>query len=74
MKESHSTDQSYVRRDVEDGRPQQDRKHRFRDNVNLDKDDQRRVHFKKLLLESVDKSKHLEDFRRSDEEVRVLIS
>ena len=68
-KKSQSKEKDSIRKDVEDGRPQKDRKYRFRDNGKLDKDDQRRVHFKNLLLDSVDKS-HLEQFRKSDEEVR----
>ena len=59
------------RKDVEDGRPQQDRKYRFRDqSTNLDPDDQRRVEFKKLLLEGVDTA-DLEKYRKSDEEVML---
>ena len=63
-------DSTYLRKDLEDtGRPQQDRKYRFRDQGQLDPDDQRRVGFKKTLLESAEQSKYLEDFRKSDEEV-----
>lgn len=59
---------TYLRKDVEEGRRQQGRKYRFRDQANLDADDQRRVVFKKKLLESVDTS-DLERYRKSDEEV-----
>ena len=61
-------DATYLRKDVEEGRPQQDRKYRFRDQDRLDPDDQRRVEFKKKLLDGVDGS-HLERFRKSNEEV-----
>jgi hypothetical protein len=72
-KKNQSKERANHRNDVEDGRPQKDRKYRFRENnLELDKDDQRRVHFKTLLLESVDKSQYLEDFRRSDDEVRFV--
>ena len=43
----------YLRRDLEEGRPQQDRKYRFRDQGHLGPDDQRRVEFKRKLLEAV---------------------
>jgi hypothetical protein len=62
---------TYLRRDVED-RPPQDRKYRFRDGANLDPDDRRRVEFKTKLLESVESSKYLEDFRKSDSQVRLF--
>jgi hypothetical protein len=59
---------TYLSKDVEEGRPQQDRKYRFRDQASLDPDDQRRVEFKSKLLDGVDTS-DLERFRKSDEEV-----
>jgi nucleosome binding factor SPN SPT16 subunit len=61
--------ESNLRKDLESGRPAKDRKYRFRDNGHLEPDDQRRVEFKKKLLDSVEQS-DLESFRRSDEEVR----
>ncbi len=63
---------TYLRKDVED-RPARDRKYRFRDGAILDPDDQRRVNFKTELLESVEGSEHLEDFRKSDGEVSFLL-
>ena len=63
-----SQESTYIRKDVED-RPQQDRKYRFRDQQNLDLDDQRRLKFKNLLLENVENSS-LEDFRKDDNEVK----
>lgn len=68
-----SNDKKYEDRgkDVEDrtSRPEHDRKYRFRDHARLDPDDQRRVDFKQKLLEGVDASQGLEDYRKSDEEV-----
>ena len=64
---------TYLGKDVEEGRPQQDRKHRFRDQATLDPDDQRRVEFKKKLLESVEGG-GLERYRKSDKEVYPLSS
>jgi len=61
----------YLRRDVEEGRPQQDRKYRFRDIAQLEPDDQRRVEFKKKLLDSANSSR-LEDFRTGDEEACLI--
>lgn len=60
-----------VRTDVENlGKPQKDRKYRFRDNGHLEPDDERRVEFKKTLLRSTNgPDANLERFRRSDEEV-----
>jgi hypothetical protein len=56
-------------KDIEDGvKPQGDRKYRFRDQENLEPDDLRRVEFKTTLLESVESSKYLEEYRKSDEE------
>ena len=56
-------------KDVEErGRPQRDRKYRFRDNQELEPDDQRRVEFKKKLLDSVENAE-MERFRKSGEEV-----
>lgn len=61
---------TYLRRDVEDGaRPPEDRKYRFRDNGELDFDDQRRVEFKRKLLESVEGSEYLQEYRKSEDEV-----
>jgi hypothetical protein len=64
---------TYLRKDVEGGRPPQDRKYRFRDEGNLDPDDQRRVEFKRKLREAVDGS-DLEGFRKSDDEVGLFFS
>ena len=65
-----SKDSTSLRRDLEEGtRPQGDHKYRFRDQSSLDADDRRRVQFKKTLLESVNRSKFLEEYRKSDEEV-----
>ena len=63
----------FLNHDVEDsGRPEQDRKYRFRDNGDLDPDDQRRVEFKKKLLDGVENADaNLEAFRKSDEEVSL---
>lgn len=55
---------------MEEGRPQQDKKYRFRDQGTLDPDDQRRVEFKRKLLEAVDGS-NLERYRKSDDEVPI---
>ncbi|KAM3068877.1 hypothetical protein ACMFMG_004051 [Clarireedia jacksonii] len=63
--------QSNLRKDLESGRPAKDRKYRFRDNGRLEPDDQRRVEFKKKLLESVKRS-DLESFRKSDEELKHI--
>jgi hypothetical protein len=61
-------------RDVESaGKPQQDHKYRFRDNAELEPDDQRRVEFQKKLLDSVENAdSKMERFRKSDEEVCFL--
>jgi hypothetical protein len=59
---------TYLRKDIED-RPSQDRKYRFRDQGSLDPDDQRRVEFKKKLLEGVERSERMESYRKSDDEV-----
>lgn len=59
---------AYLGRDVEE-RPAQDRKYRFRDQGKLDEDDQRRVQFKEQLLESVESSNYLQEYRKSEEEV-----
>jgi len=64
---------TYLRKDIED-RPLQDRRYRFRDEAHLEPDDQRRVQFKNTLLDSVEKSKWLEDYRKSDDEVRFAVS
>lgn len=64
----------YLRKDLEEGRPQEDRKYRFRDNGKLDPDDQRRLEFKNKLIDSVESSKGLEDFRKSEEDVRFPLS
>jgi hypothetical protein len=58
---------TYLGQDEEVGRPAKDRKYRFRDHENLDPDDQRRVTFKKKLIQSVDRS-DLEKYRKSNEE------
>jgi len=62
---------TYHRKDVED-RPPQDRKYRFRDLSKLDEDDLRRVQFKKQLLESVESSNYLQEFRKSEQEVCLV--
>lgn len=62
---------TYLQKDVED-RPPEDRKYRFRDQGTLDPDDQRRVMFKKQLLESVESSNYLQEYRKSEEEVCPL--
>jgi len=59
---------TYLRKDAED-HPPQDRKYRFRDQSQLDPDDQRRVEFKKKLLDSVESSRYLEDYRKDNSEV-----
>jgi hypothetical protein len=61
-------------RDVESaGGSQQDHKYRFRDNAELEPDGQRRVDFKKKLLDSVENAdSKMERFRKSDEEVCFL--
>lgn len=66
--EQAAKESTYLRKDMEEGRPQQDRKYRFRDQANLDPDDQRRVEFKRQLLAGVENS-DLERYRKSDEEV-----
>lgn len=63
---------TYLRKDVED-KPQQDRRYRFRDEAHLEPDDRRRVQFKTTLLESVERSKYLEDYRKSDDEVSFMV-
>jgi hypothetical protein len=71
-KKSEQKDSTYLRKDIED-RPPQDRRYRFRDhNTNLDPDDQRRVQFKTKLLDSVESSKHLEDFQKSDSQLKNM--
>lgn len=61
-------------KDVEErGGPQRDRKYRFRDNQELEPDDQRRVEFKKKLLDSVENAE-MERFRKGGEEVCFFIS
>ena len=62
------TNTSTLSKDVED-RPQRDRMYRFRDSQPLDADDERRVEFKKLLLNGAEQGEELENFRKSDEEV-----
>ena len=54
--DSGAKESAYIQRDVEEGRPQQDRKYRFRDHGNLDLDDQRRVEFKVQLLKVIEES------------------
>lgn len=66
---AHDAKQStYLRRDLEQGRPSKDRKYRFRDHGPLEPDDRRREEFKTKLLDGV-KSSSLEGFRKKDEEV-----
>jgi hypothetical protein len=60
-----------IRKDVEEGRLQQDRKYRFRDQGNLDPDDQRRVEFKKKSLVVVDEN-NLKRYKKSIDEVCSL--
>lgn len=62
---------TYLRRDLEQGRPSKDRKYRFRDHGPLEPDDRRREEFKMKLLDGV-KSSSLEDFRKKDEEVSSI--
>jgi len=62
---------TFLQKDVED-RPPQDRKYRFRDESQLDPDDQWRVLFKKKLLDSVESSEYLEEYRKDDVEVSDL--
>lgn len=69
IRRQQGKESTYLRKDIED-RPPQDRKYRFRDQGNLDPDDQRRLEFKKELLKSVEQSERLEGFRKSDDEVR----
>ncbi|OWO97800.1 cation diffusion facilitator [Marssonina coronariae] len=65
----------YLRQDLEAGNGRgtseaaKDRKYRFRDNVNLEVDDQRRVEFKKKLLAAIDDDK-MENFRKSEDEIK----
>ena len=66
-------DSTYLRKDVEDTKPSKDRKYRFRDNSTLDPDDQRRLKFKQKLLESVESSKYLEEYRKNDDQVNLLL-
>lgn len=68
-----SEESNYLRKDVED-RPLEDRKYRFRDQGKLDPDDQRRVMFKKQLLDSVESSNYLQEFRKSEAEVRFPLT
>lgn len=65
-------DSEQLRKDLENGRPQKDRKYRFRDAVDgqLEPDDQRRVEFKQKLLEGCDGDR-LEEFRLDDEHVCI---
>ena len=66
---SHSGEESTnLRKDIEQGRPEPNRRYRFRDQENLDPDDQRRVDFKRKLLDALEGS-DLEGFRKSDDEV-----
>ncbi|ATZ46697.1 hypothetical protein BCIN_02g00740 [Botrytis cinerea B05.10] len=62
---------TYLRRDLEQGRPSKDRKYRFRDHGPLEPDDRRREEFKMKLLDGV-KSSSLEDFRKKDEELKEM--
>jgi hypothetical protein len=71
MKPLKSKASAYLSKDVED-RPPQDRKYRFRDEAHLEPDDQRRVQFKTKLLESVEGSKSLEVYRKSNSEVSFV--
>ncbi|KAL3422328.1 cation efflux family protein [Phlyctema vagabunda] len=66
-----TTNQQHLRRDVEEGKPQNDRKYRFRDNGYLEPDDQRRVEFKTKLLHGVDRD-NLEAFRKRDGELKEI--
>ncbi|KAE8448497.1 hypothetical protein EG329_009378 [Mollisiaceae sp. DMI_Dod_QoI] len=68
---SNQKEAEYLQKDVED-RPPQDRKYRFRDNGILEPDDQRRVLFKKKLLESVEGSEYMQDFRKSNEQLKKI--
>lgn len=49
-------------------RASKDRMYRFRDNNNLDVDDQRRVEFERRLLAAIDQDK-MQNFRKPEEEV-----
>jgi hypothetical protein len=60
-----------LRNDIEEGRPPQDRKYRFRDQGALDPDDQRRVEFKRKLLDAVDGG-NLERYRKDDASVCLI--
>ena len=65
----------YLGKDVEDrSRPAKDRQYRFRDNRKLDPDDQRREEFKHKLMDGVERSKVLQEYRKSEDEVRSLFS
>lgn len=67
---SQVKESEYLRQDVETGRPPKDRKYRFRDNGNLEPDDQRRLEFKNKLLSAVEAgNKKLDGFRKSEDEV-----
>ncbi|PBP25276.1 cation diffusion facilitator 10 [Diplocarpon rosae] len=65
----------YLRQDLEAGngnrksKAAKDRKYRFRDDENLEVDDQRRVEFKKKLLAAIDDDK-MEKFRKSEDEIK----
>ncbi|ESZ94127.1 hypothetical protein SBOR_5481 [Sclerotinia borealis F-4128] len=68
----HNAKQStYLRRDLEEGKPSEDRKYRFRDHGPLEPDDRRRMEFKKKLLDGVESSS-LEGFRKKDNEAYCL--
>lgn len=64
-------DQEFLGKDVEDrrSRPKEDRQCRFRDNNQLDRDDQRRVEFKQKLMDGVERSRWLEEYRKSGDDV-----
>ena len=70
---SQQKDSAYLRKDVEDTKPSKDHKYRFSDNSTLDADDQRRLKFKQKLLESVESSKYLEEYRKNDDQVNLLL-
>lgn len=65
-------DHGHLGKDVEDRKspPAKDRQYRFRDNSQLDPDDQRRVEFKQKLMDGVERSRGLEEYRKSDDEVK----
>lgn len=69
---SSSKESTYLRKDVED-KPPEDRKYRFRDQGKLDPDDQKRVIFMKQLLDSVEGSDYLQEYRKSEDEVRLTL-